>query len=136
MADLSEFKYPSSFKAKYLGVLVLAFVQFLGGAVHAIIGLGLLFVASGEIVYSVYTLIYGVFTVIFAYGLWAGKNWGWLGTIIISVFVIVVDVCAVLDVQLIPGVPKVAALGEITISLVFLVYLLQPKIVRVFKQTN
>ncbi len=38
---LSEFKYPASFKGKYAGVFVLTIVQFLGGAIHAIIGLGL-----------------------------------------------------------------------------------------------
>ncbi len=134
--DLSEFNYPASFKGKYPGVFVLTIVQLLGGAIHAIIGLGLIYTASGELVYNVYTLLYGVFSIIFAYGLWAGKKSGWLGTIIVSLFVIVVAVATDLNVQLIAGVPRSAAFGEIFISLVFLVYLFQPKIVRVFKEHN
>jgi len=73
---------------------------------------------------------------IFAYCLWAGKNSGWLGTIIVSLFVIVVDVFAVLGVSLIAGVPRTAALGEIVYSLVVLLYLFQPKIIQVFKEAN
>jgi len=75
--DLSEFKYPDSFKGIYLGIFVLAILQFFGGgAIHAVIGLGLVFAGWGELVYNVYTFLYGVFTMIFAYGLWAGKNSG------------------------------------------------------------
>ena len=133
---MSEFKYPASFKGRYPGVFVLAILQFLGGAIHVAIGLGLTFAMSGEMVYNVYTFLYGVFSIIFAYGLWAGKKSGWLGTIIVSLFVIVVDVSAVLGVSLIAGVPRTAALGEIVYSLVVLLYLFQPKIVRVFKEAN
>ena len=136
MVDLSEFKYPDSFKGIYLGIFVLAILQLLGGAIHAAIGLGLVFAGSGELVYNVYTFLYGVFNIIFAYGLWAGKKSGWLGTITVSLFVIVVDVSAVLGVSLIAGVPRTAALGEIVYSLVVLVYLFQPKIVKVFKEAN
>ena len=133
---MSEFKYPASFKGRYPGVFVLAILQFLGGAIHVPIGLGLTFAMSGEMVYNVYTFLYGVFSIIFAYGLWAGKKLGWLGTIIVSLFVIVVDVSAVLGVSLIAGVPRTAALGEIVYSLVVLLYLFQPKIIRVFKEAN
>ena len=133
---MSEFKYPASFKGRYPGVFVLAILQFLGGAIHVAIGLGLTFAMSGEMVYNVYTFLYGVFSIIFAYGLWAGKKSGWLGTIIVSLFVIVVDVSAVLGVSLIAGVPRTAALGEIVYSLVVLLYLFQPKIIRVFKEAN
>jgi hypothetical protein len=134
--DLNEFKYPASFKGKYPGVFVLTIVQFLGGAIHAIIGLGLIYAASGEPVYNVYTLLYGVFSIIFANGLWAGKKSGWLGTIIVSLFVIVIDVSTVLDIRLIAGVPRTAAFGEIFISIIFIACLLLPKIVRVFKEAN
>ena len=136
MIGLSEFRYPDSFKGRYPGVFVLDVLQFLNGAIHTVIGLALVFAASGELVYSVYTLLYGVFNLVFAYGLWAGKTSGWLGTIIVSLFVIVVDVCAVLEIALIAGVPKTAALGEIVYSLVLMAYLLQPNIIQVFKKAN
>ena len=134
--ELSEFKYPASFKGKYLGVLVLVIVQFLGGIVHTIIGFCLIYAVSGVLFYNIYTFLYGIFSMIFVYGLWTGKKSGWLGTIILSLFVIVVDVSTVLNVQLIVGVPKSAAFGEIFISIIFIAYLLQPKVVRVFKETN
>ena len=134
--DLSEFKYPDSFKGRYPGVFVLVILQFLVGAIHAAIGLGLVLAASGELGYNVYTFLYGVFTIIFAYGLWAGKKSGCLGTIIVSILVIVVDVSAVLGMSLIAGVPRPAALGEIVYSLVVMVYLFQPKIIKLFKETN
>ena len=136
MMNLGEFKYPSSFKGRHPGVFVLAILQVLGGAVHAIIGLGLIFAVYGKLHYNVYTFLYGVFIIIFAYGLWTGKKSGWLGTIIVSLFVIVVDVSAVLGVSLIAGVPMAAALGEIVYSFVVLLYLFQPRIIQVFKEAS
>ena len=136
MVNLKEFKYPVSFKGKYPGIFVLTIVQFLGGAIHTIIGLGLIYAESGELIYNVYTLLYGLFIIFLAYGLWVGKKSGWLGTIIMSFFVIVIDVATVLNVQLIAGVPKGAAIGEIFISIIFLVYLFTPKIVGMFKESN
>jgi hypothetical protein len=136
MMDLSEFKYPDSFSGRYPGVFVPIILQFLVGTMHAAIGLGLVFAASGELGYNVYTLFYGVFTIIFAYGLWAGKKSGYLGTIIVSILVIVVDISAVLGMSLIAGVPRAAALGEIVYSLVVLVYMFQPKIIKLFKEAN
>jgi len=106
------------------------------GAIHAIIGSALLFSATGELAYSIYTFLYGISCIIFAYGLWADKKTGWLGTIIVSLFVILVDVSTVLGISLIPGVPRAAAIGEIPYSLAVLVYLFQPKIVKVFKKKD
>ena len=136
MADLGEFKHPDSFKGRYAGVFVLAILQLLVGAIHAAIGLGLIFAMSGELIYSVYTFLYGFFTLFFAYGLWVNKKSGWLGTVFLSFFVIIVDVSAVFDLPLIAGVPRSAAFGEIAYSLVVLVYLFQPKIIQMFKKAN
>ena len=74
MVNLKEFKYPVSFKGKYPGIFILTIVQFLGGAIHTIIGLGLIYAGSGELIYNVYTLLYGLFIIFFAYGLWVGKK--------------------------------------------------------------
>ena len=134
--DLNVFKYPDSFKRRYRGVFVLVILQFLVGSIHAAISLGLVFAASGELGYNVYTFLYGIFTIIFAYGLWSGKKSGYLGTIIVSILVIVVDVSAFLDMSLIAGVPRAAALGEIVYSLVVMAYLFQPKIIKLFKEAN
>ena len=134
--DLSEFKYPDSFKGRYPGVFVLVILQFLVGSIHAAIGLGLVFAASGELGYNVYTFLYGVVTIIFTYGLWSVKKSGYLCTIIVSILVIVVDVSAFLGMSLIAGVPRAAALGEIMYSLVVMAYLFQPKIIKLFKEAN
>ena len=132
MMNLSEFKYPESFKGRYAGVFVLNILQFLNGAIHTGFGLVLVFAAFTELSYGIYTLLYGVFTIFLAYGLWAGRKSGWLGTIIVSLFVIVVDICAVLNITLIAGVPTSAALGEIVYSLAVVAYLFQPKIIKLF----
>ncbi|MCJ7721588.1 hypothetical protein MUO98_04195 [Candidatus Bathyarchaeota archaeon] len=55
---MSEFKYPDSFKGRYPGIFVLSILQFLVGAIHAVIALSLIFAMSGELVYSVYTFLY------------------------------------------------------------------------------
>jgi hypothetical protein len=130
--NLSEFKYPESFKTRCAGVFVLTVLQFLNGVIHTIFGLVLVFAVSVEFSYSIYTLLYGVFTMLFAYGLWAGRKSGRLGTIVVSLFVIVVDVCAVFSIPLIVGVPTSAALGEIIYSLAVALYLFQPKIIKLF----
>ena len=130
--NANKLEFPASFKGKYIGVLILVLVQILVGAIHSAIGLGLILGAYAEFVYSLYTLLYGIFTVIFAYGLWMGQKSGWVGTFLVSIFVIVVDVSAVLNVPLISEVPKSAAFGEIVYSLVALLYLFQPKIIHFF----
>jgi hypothetical protein len=132
----SKFAFPLSFKGRYLGVMFLVMVQILSGAGHVAIGLGLIFSVSGIFAYNVYTFLTGTFTLLFAYGLWIGSKSGWLGTILVSLFVVVVDVAAVQNVNLMPGVQTIAALGEIFYSVVVLLYLFQPKNIRVFNKTR
>jgi hypothetical protein len=129
---VNKFKFPTSFKGGYLGVLFLVFAQFLVGVVHVVIGLSLFLAMSGVFVYSIYTFCFGFFTLFFGYGLWVGKRVGWICTILVSLFVIVVDVSTVLNASLIVGVPRSAAFGEIFYSLVILVYLLQPKTIKLY----
>ena len=133
---MSKFTYPESFKRRFLGLLILAILQFLNGTVHTTIGIFLIFTASGELVYNIYTFLYGILNLIFGYGLWSGKKSGYLGTISVSLFIIVVDISTVLGVSLIAGVPKAAAFGEIMYSLFVISYLFQPKIIKLFMKTN
>ncbi len=76
-------------------------------------------------VYSVYTVLFSLFTLSFAYALWLKKRVGWVGTVAVAVFVIVADSLTLLDLPSVPGIPKFAGFGEITYSLVVLLYLLQ-----------
>jgi hypothetical protein len=134
--DLNEFKYPESFKGRYPLFFVLLILQFLVGAIHVTISLGLVFAVSGELFYNIYTFLYGILSIIFTFGLWSRKKSGYFGTIILSLFVIVVDISTVLGVSLIAGVPRAAALGEIGYSLVIMAYLLQPKIISLFTEVS
>ena len=122
-----------TFKQRYLGIMFLVIVQLIVGLIHIVFGLALI---SGifsfsthltTIIYSLYTLVYGFLTVFFTYLVWKGKRLGWIGTVAISVFVIIVDSLAVFDLSNILGIPapKFAAMGEIPFSILVLAYLLQ-----------
>ncbi len=133
---LREFNYPNSFKGRFLGLFILIILQILNGTVHVTIATVLIFAGSGELVYNVYTFLYGILNLIFSYGLWSRKKSGYWGTIILSIFVVMVDFSAILGFSLIAGVPRTAALGEIMYSLFVMVYLLQPKIIKLFRKVN
>ena len=67
-------------------------------------------------------------TLFFTFPLWMRKNWGFLGTIGVSTFVVVADSLAVLNLPSVPGVPKFAAGPEIIYSLLVILYLSQSSI--------
>ena len=114
---------PPSFRGRNFGITVLVFAQYIISVIHVSLGL-VLFFASPDI-YSVYTIIFGVPVAVFAYSLWNGKKLGWIGTVAVSIFVIIVDSLTLLNLPSIPGIPKFAGFGEITYSVLILVYLLQ-----------
>jgi len=123
-----------TFRGRILGIAVLVAVQFIVGIIHVIFGFALL---SGSfsfdsystlsMVYTVYTLVYGWLTLFSAYLIWAGKRSGWIGTVAVSLFVILMDIIAVLGLSNVLGIPspKVAAIGEIPVNILVLIYLLQ-----------
>ena len=76
MGNLNNFTPPVSFKGKYLGILVLTILQLLNGVIHAAIGGAFFVLGIGVMSYNIYTFFYGVFNLIFLYGLvdWK-KNW-------------------------------------------------------------
>jgi hypothetical protein len=126
-----------TFKGRYLGILVLVIALSIVGLMHMFFGLALI---SGDlyfgsysttVVYSVYTLVYGFLTVFFAYLLWEEKRFGWIGTVSISIFVIIVDALAVSNLSNILNVPapKFATIGEIPFSILILAYLFQDHII-------
>ena len=123
-----------TFRGRFLGVTVLVVVHLIVGIIHVIFGFALL---SGgfsvvsysmiPMIYTFYTLIYGLLTLFFTYLIWLGKRSGWIGTVAVSLFVILVDIIAVLGLSNVLGIPspKVAAIGEIPFSILVLIYLLQ-----------
>jgi uncharacterized membrane protein (DUF2068 family) len=119
-----------TYKGRTLGIVILTAAQFLIGSIHVFFGVWLISATStisaqSPLIYSSYTLAFGVLTLICAYGIWRGKSWSWHGTVTVSLFVIAADALTLLDLPSIPGIPKMAAIAEITYSLAVLLYLLQ-----------
>lgn len=123
-------------KGRFLGVLVLVIFQSLVGFIHIFFGSILLLgsyvpIASSSIapmIYNFYTLAYGFLTVFFAYLFWTEKRIGWIGTVAVSLFVIIVDILVLFDLFNVLGIPKTAGLGEIPYSLFILFYLFEDHI--------
>lgn len=116
------------FKGNYLGFTVLILIQFIVGIVHIFFGLIMLLDVSylmTPLIYNFYTFFYGIFTLIFTYLLWKCNRLGWIGTILVSLFVILVDSLTALNLLTILGIPKIAAIGEIPYSIIIIAYLLQ-----------
>jgi uncharacterized membrane protein (DUF2068 family) len=121
-----------TFRGRFLGIGVLVAIQVINGLIHTFFGLVLVlgsyvsFVsASTALVFSFYTLIYGVLTLLFTYLLWKCKRSGWIGTVAVAVFVIIADSLTVLDLLTFLGIVKTAAILEIPYSLVTVLYLIQ-----------
>ena len=121
-----------TFRGRYLGVIVLAVVQYIVGIIHISFGLIMLsgnFSMNSSLItstiYSLYTLVYGILTFVFTYLFWKGKRLGWIGTIMVSLFVILADTLTVLNLLSVLGIPKIAAIGEIPFSTLIIFYLLQ-----------
>jgi uncharacterized membrane protein (DUF2068 family) len=75
--------------------------------------------------YSVYTIVFGLMVLLFAFGFWTGKSWGWVGTVSILLFVAIADALTLLNLPSIPGIPKFAAMAEIVYVIIILLYLAQ-----------
>jgi len=117
-----------TYKGRSLGIVVLTAAQLLIGAIHVFFGLLLLAFENltfiqATIIYDVYTVAFGILTMLFAVFIWRGKKIGWIGTIAVSLFVIAADSLTLLDLPSIPGIPKFAGFGEITYSVLIIVYL-------------
>ncbi len=128
------------FRGRRAGLILLVTLQMLIGAIHAFFGCWLLSSAPFAriasfipYVYSVYTLVFGFLTLVLAMPLWREKSWGWWSTIGVLAFVVVADSLTLLDLPSIPGIPKFAGFGEISYSIIVIVYLLQPHVRADFK---
>ncbi len=117
-----------TYKGRSIGIVVLTATQLLIGVIHVFFGFFLLayetlFFIQATIVYDVYTILFGLLTVVFAVFVWQSKKAGWIGTIAVSLFVIAADSLTLLDLPSIPGIPKFAGFGEITYSVLIIFYL-------------
>lgn len=134
---MSVKREPLPVKGRSLGIAALTAAQILIGVIHIISGLLLLgseitMGTQGSIAYDVYTLVFGVLTLIFAGLIWQLKKSGWAGTIAVSLFVIVADTLTILNLPSIPGIPRLAGAFEIAYSLFVIFYLLLPEVRKKF----
>ncbi len=123
---------PITYKGRNIGILVLTVAQLFVGAIHVFFGFLLLAfqlsILQATVAYDIYTIVFGLLTLIFSVFIWQGKKLGWIGTIAVSTFVSAADVLAVLNLPSIPGIPRFAAPTEIAYSVIVVVYLLSSNI--------
>ena len=129
---------PPTYRGRAFGIAFLSALQILSGFIHIFFGLWL-FSATPPAdpfpvfspsrftsdIYAMYTILFGVMSLVFGYGLWLQKRWGWVGTAAVCLFVIAADTLALFDLPSVPGIPKVAAFGEIPYSVLVAFYLSQ-----------
>ena len=140
-------RIPTSYKGRILGVAILVAISVINGIIHVISGIVVMFantiftsllplqipMSSFMLMsYGTYTFFYGLLSIVFAYGLWMSKRWGWIGTVAVQIFCLVVDVFAALRLPLLHGVPEFAGIVEIPWYIAILAYILQPHIRRTF----
>lgn len=128
---------------KVIGIIVLVIAQFHNGVIHTVSGLGLLFAPNNGIlavpspilgvVFCFYTLIYGLLSLFFASGLLLGKRWGWIGTALISMFV-VFSFSAMVIWNNLRSFPDLTGVFDITYSIIISAYLFQPHVRRMFSK--
>ena len=106
------------------------------GGIHVFFGIWLLSATvalpplqQGPQIYNIYTATFGVLVILFTYGIWKGTTWSWIGTVGISLFVLLVDTLAMLELPNIPSIPKFAGVAEIFYSLVVLICLSQKQVI-------
>lgn len=137
MAQTPKKGIPATLVGRTFGRVVLVGLQLLIGAIHLFAGLLLLAYEDfsalpATAAYDVYTMVFGLLVVVFAYGLWQSKKWGLLGAVAVSVFVIIADSTAVIGLPVVAGTPAGPAAIEITYSVILIGYLLWGKVRRQF----
>ena len=94
-----------------LGVTILAILAGISGI--SLIGVG---IANGS-----FGIVLGIIWLIMAWGLWTGKGWAWIITVILTIISIILSVVAVV-------VGAVASIITLIIDIVILYYLYRPNV--------
>jgi len=133
---MSSKREPITYKGRSLGILTLTVAQLLIGAIHLLLGLTLLATeistGQGTVAYDVYTVTFGALVLFFAVFIWQGKRAGWIGTVVVLLFVTLADALTLLKLPSIPGIPTFAAPTEMVYSILVIVYLSLPRMRRKF----
>jgi len=126
----------ATFRGRFLDISFLIGIQVINGLIHTFFGLVLVLgnyismaaSSNAPSIFSFYTLIYGILTLLFTYLLWNCKRLGWIGTATVALFVIIADSLTVFDLLTFLGIIKTAAILEIPYSLVTVLYLIQTRV--------
>lgn len=126
-----------TYKGRNVGLVALVAAQIFIGAIHVFFGFLLLAFENlnfiqATVAYDLYTIIFGSLTAVFAVLIWQGKKTGWVGTVTVSLFVIIADSLTLLNLPSIPGIPKFAGFTEIAYSVLIIVYLCNSKVRKKF----
>ncbi len=139
---------PPKIKGRNIGLAILVSAQIFVGTIHVFFALwllsypqsltstGLADPVGGAEIYSIYTLVFGLLSAVFGFVLWLQKRVAWIATVSTLAFVIVADTLTLLDLPSIPGIPKLAGFGEISYSVLAILYLLQTHIRKTFNLAN
>ncbi len=139
---------PPKIKGRNIGLAILVSAQIFVGAIHVFFAIWLLSSPQslpstgpagplgGAEIYSIYTLVFGLLSAVFGLVLWLQKRIAWIATVSTLAFVIVADSLTLLDMPSIPGIPKLAGFGEISYSVLAILYLLQTHIRKSFNLVN
>jgi hypothetical protein len=103
-------------KHRPLGVTIIAILNLIVGIIGIAVGIPLLIVGVGIVL-----IVIGIASIVMAYGLWKGKGWAWIITLILS------------GIGIISGIVSIArgqygAVAEIIIYAVIIYYLYRPNV--------
>jgi len=120
-----------------LDILILIFSQLIIGVIHSFFGLLLVAYENHSSIYAtpaydIFTFVFGLLVLFFAVLIWRGNKAGWIGMVVVSLFVIAADSLILLDLPSIPGIPKFPAITEIAYSILIVFYLLQSRVRKKF----
>jgi len=116
------------YRQRPIGVTIIAILAILGGIAFLASGLGTLilipligiFIGSG-------LLILGLAYFLMAYGLWKGKSWSWILTLILSGIGIIVGIGSII-------VGNIGSIFHIIINAIVIFYLYRPNVKSFFNK--
>jgi Predicted membrane protein (DUF2127) len=124
----SSQRLPKVYRQRPIGVTIIAILAILGGIAFIASGLGTLilipligiFIGSG-------LLILGLAYFLMAYGLWKGKSWAWILTLILSGIGIIVGIGSIV-------VGNIGSIFHIIINAIVIFYLYRPNVKSFFNK--
>jgi len=108
-------------KHRPLGVTIIAILAILGGIGLLFSGFAVMLLPVVGIIVGGLLVVIGLAYFVMAYGLWKGKGWAWIITLILSAIGIIVGIGSI-------AVGNVGAIVHILINAIVIYYLYRPKV--------